>query len=126
MFIYGCYLDQKYHETIENGTKSSHVVISQKCSYSRRSSSTITINVKDKVYSVKLSSGVCEHFPVRSVIGVFYLDKYDEYIYQVKEYHDKSNFMLLVLLISLLPWASLGNHYIFARQNKKTSDQYSN
>lgn len=119
MFLYGLYLDRKYHETIEKGVQSSHVVISQKCRYSRRSLSSVTINVENKGYSVNLSSDVCERFPVHSTISLFYLNKYDEYIYKTKGYQDKFNFMLIILFVSLFPWRFLYKNHIFWFQRKK-------
>lgn len=119
MFMYGCYRDKKYHETIDNGLQSSHVVIAQNCKYSRRSKSSVKINVDDKVYSVNLSSNVCERFPVHSTISVFYLKKYDEYIYKTNGYQDKFNFMLIILIASLFPWRFLYKRYIFSFQRKR-------
>ena len=112
MLIYALYSDNKYHKTIENGVKSSHIVTRQNCRNYRRSLSGVLINVNGKEYSIKLSSKTCSYFTEQSTINVYYLKEYDEYIYKVKDYKDKFKSVFVFLLISLLPWTYYHNRYI--------------
>ncbi len=112
MLIYALYSDNKYHKTTENGVKSSHIVTRQHCRKYGRSSSSVLINVDGKEYSIKLSSEVCEQFSTKSTIGVYYLKEYDEYIYKVKDYNNKSKIVLAFLLILLFPWTFYFNRFI--------------
>jgi len=114
--IYAWNGDEKYHETVEKGLKRSYFVTAQNCrNYRRKASSSVTINVNGKDYSVKLSSEVCSHFPVESTISVYYLKDYDEYIYKLKDYKNKFKIVFVSLLISLLPWTYFFNRYIYKK-----------
>lgn len=114
--IYSKYQDNKYNEIIEFGVRSLQKVVNQTCRYSPKLQSSITINVQHKDYNIQLSSGVCEKYPVNSYIPVFYLKKYDEYVYKHDKRKSNRNFLLLVLLIMLLPWSYAFNSFYSKHQ----------
>ncbi len=103
-FFYGNYLDKKYLETVQTGVRSLRRVEKQYCRYSRKSRSSVLIRVGNTEYGIALSSEICEQYPVNSAIPVYYLKRYDEYIYRVDNYKSRMNFLLTILLITILPW----------------------
>lgn len=109
ILIYAWYSDKKYHETTEDGMRSSQTVVRQFCRNGSRSNSRVMIHVIDRDYSVKLNYDICLQFPVGSSINVYYLKKYNEYMYKVSDYHDRLNGMIVILMISLLPWTYVYN-----------------
>lgn len=119
--IYAWHCDKKYHETIENGIKRSYIVTAQNCRYSKRTLSNVEINVDGKNYYIKLDSKTCEFFTLNSIISVYYLKKYDEYIYKVKEYNDRFYLVLIILFVSLLPWTYPYKYYINKNKKKESS-----
>lgn len=112
MVIYGWYSDEKYYETIENGLKSSHKILQRNCRDSYKSSSNVKINVEGKDYFIKLSSELCSQFVEQRKINVYYLEKYDEYIFRFEKYNEKLPMIIVFFVISLLPWTYLSSKQI--------------
>lgn len=118
-FFYSNYLDKKYLETVQTGVKSLHQVEKQNCRYSPKSRSSVSIRVGNTEYWVALSSDICEKYPVNSRISVYYLKKYDEYIYRINDYKSKINFLMIILLIAILPWTYFWNIFYSKHALKK-------
>lgn len=106
--FYSKYLDNKYYDTISRGSIFISTVIKQYCrNSSRRSSSSVSIIEHNKEYTVKLSSKICQNYPVNKSIKVYYNKDNDEFVFKVQEYHGKNRLIFLygLLLISFLPWS---------------------